>query len=172
MATLQTLLFPDDGAHTYAVLDGASCEGLLGKLAEFRPEHVCLYAGELAPDMREVAPYLVLLTEGQPFAEWLLAEGVGKHWGIFARSPAELQAMRKHFRTFLQVKSPEGRTLYFRYYDPRVLRLYLPTCNAQELQTVFGPASSYLTEDGEVNMVTCWEQEEGSLTSKSVALGS
>ena len=43
-------------------------------------------------------------------------------------------------------KSRSGRILIFRYYDPRVLRVYLPTCRLDELQTVFGPVTSYLVE--------------------------
>ena len=52
-----------------------------------------------------------------------------------------------HLRTFLKVYGPDLKPLYFRYYDPRVLRVYLPTCNDQELQTVFGPVLRYLLED-------------------------
>ena|SRR5215472_4394932 len=141
-------LFPDEqGLNTYAVLDGASIPDLLDHLyGEVRPEFVCLYRGELAPDMAEVAPYLVWLQIGHPFTDWLLSEGWGKHWGIFALTSADLKATRRHFRTFLMVKDPEGKQLYFRYYDPRVLRIYLPTCNTAETCIVFGPILGYVLE--------------------------
>ena len=42
---------------------------------------------------------------------------------------------------------PTGKPLLFRYYDPRVLRVYLPTCNAEELKTLFGPVQAYIMED-------------------------
>jgi hypothetical protein len=42
-------------------------------------------------------------------------------------------------RTLLRVRDEAGRTLLFRFYDPRVLRAYLPTCTATEWQSVFGP---------------------------------
>jgi hypothetical protein len=142
-------LFPDDGeTHTYAILDGASIPDLLDKLyADPRPEFVCLYRGELEPDMAEVAPYLVRLKPDEPFAKWVTAEGWGRHWGIFALSKADLKTVRKHFRTFLMVKDPDGKKLYFRYYDPRVFRVYLPTCNKAETATVFGPVGHYIFED-------------------------
>jgi hypothetical protein len=145
---LQPLLFPDEsGLSTYAVLDGASIPELLDHLyADPRPEFVCLYRGELEPDMAEVAPYLVRLEANAPFTDWLLAEGWGRHWGILVVSPANLTGMRKHFRTFLMVRDPEGKQLYFRYYDPRVLRLYLPTCDAEESKLVFGPVVAYFCE--------------------------
>ena len=129
------------------MLDGASIPDLLDHLyGDPRPEFICLYRGELEPDMAEVAPYLVRLQPDAPFTDWLLVEGWGKHWGIFALSAADLPVMRRHFRTFLMVKNPEGKQVYFRYYDPRVLRTFLPTCNAEETATVFGPLITYLCE--------------------------
>jgi hypothetical protein len=39
----------------------------------------------------------------------------------------------------------------FRFYDPRVITKFLPTCNAEELQTFFGKVDTFFaeTEDGE-----------------------
>jgi hypothetical protein len=76
----------------------------------------------------------------------LIEKGWGNHWGIFAVANTELKTMRRHFRTFLMVYDPEGKPLYFRYYDPRVLRVYLPTCNLEETDAVFGPISGYMME--------------------------
>ena len=63
---------------------------------------------------------------------------MGQAWGIFLRSDDLLRTLRRHLRTFLRVKDESGRFLLFRYYDPRVLRIYLPTCHEGELKTVFG----------------------------------
>jgi hypothetical protein len=41
------------------------------------------------------------------------------------------------------------RRMTFRYYDPRILSTYLPGCNSDELQTVFGPIECFWTEDQE-----------------------
>lgn len=139
-------MFGEDGVRVFAVLDGASIEDLLEKLQQFEPEYYCLYRGDLNSDMAQVAPYLVRLRPDTAFAEWVIGKGWGQNWGIYVHSPADLQAMRKHFRTFLTVYDSNGKPMLFRYYDPRVLRIYLPTCNAQELQTVFGPITSYFVE--------------------------
>lgn len=148
VAALLRELFKDEALPVYAVLDGAAIPDLLDHLyADDGPEFCCLYRGDLEPDMAECAPYLAVLHPEAAFTRWLLAEGWGMHWGIFATSPADLKTMRKHFRTFLMVKDPDGKQLYFRYYDPRVLRVYLPTCNQQEVATVFGPVVSFLLED-------------------------
>ena len=141
-------LFQDGQLTVYAVLDGAAIPGLLDNLyADDGPEFCCLYRGELEPDLAECAPYLTALKPGAGFTDWLLTEGWGNHWGIYASSAANMKAMQKHFRTFLMVKDPDGKQLYFRYYDPRVLRVYLLTCNQQEVATVFGPVRHYSLED-------------------------
>jgi hypothetical protein len=119
---------------------------LLDRLYEDEPEHCCLYSGELPPDLAQTAPYLIKLQAESKFTGWLLREGWGRHWGIFAVSPASIEQLRRHFREFLMVRDPAGKAVYFRYYDPRVLRVYLPSCNEQELETVFGPVLLYVAE--------------------------
>lgn len=149
----QRLFAAEEGLNTYAVLDGASIPGLLERLDDEEPEFACLYRGELEPELAEVAPYLVQLEPDSAFTEWLLSKGWGKHWGIFAATGADLAATRRHFRTFLMVKSPDRSQLYFRFYDPRVFRVYLPTCNAEELAIVFGPIGSYALEDEDASVL-------------------
>src|SRR5947209_13577733 len=91
-------LFFDPDLRPYAVLDGAAAKGLLALLRKHNPPHVCLYRGELPEDVAEVAPYLVELQPDEPVTQAILAQGWGKHWGIFAQAPADLRALRKHFR--------------------------------------------------------------------------
>ncbi len=182
-------LFSDEGANVFAVLDGASVPGLLGKLYACQPDYVCLYRGELEPDMAEVAPYLVELLPNSDFTDWVIEKGWGRHWGIFAIARADLWAaqrvrssllrsLRRHFRAFIIVYDPQGKPMYFRYYDPRVLRLYLPTCNAEETATLFGPVTYYFLEDEEPKAVLRFQQERnlyavsGSLKQKRILLES
>ena len=143
---LARLLFDETGEHVYVVLDGASVPDLLDRFVSDTPPYVCLYRGDLEPDMAEVAAYLVLLELDSPFTQWVLTEGWGNHWGIFARTSVELEDMRRHFRRFLIVHDPDGEPMYFRFYDPRVLRVFLPTSNTEELTTIFGPVSCFLVE--------------------------
>jgi len=147
--SLAKYLFSQPETNVYTVLDGASVEQLPQLLWEHEPENICLYRGEQEPDMAAVAPYLVRLEYDHTFTKLVCEKGWGKHWGIFVITPAEvdIRMLRNHFRRFLMVYDPDGKLIYFRYYDPRVLRVYLPTCNAVEIKTVFGPISSYVLED-------------------------
>src|SRR5262245_59953521 len=114
-------LFKNEELNVFAVLDGAAIPDLLQHLHEQQPERVCLYGGELEPDMAEVAPYLVKLEPDSYFTDWLIEKGWGRHWGSFALSHESLSAIRRHLRAFTVVYSPENKPVYFRYYDPRVL---------------------------------------------------
>lgn len=141
-----SLMFEEEGSQVFAVLDGASIPELLDQLDALQPEYECLRRGQLKPDLAEVAPYLVRLEKGSTFTAWVLEEGWGKHWGIFAVAVSTPIEMRRHFRTLTMVYDPEGRLLLFRFYDPRVLRKFLPTCNAAELQAMFGPVTCFWAE--------------------------
>lgn len=144
------LWWPDEGQEpprVYALLDAARDEAIYPKIADSGIESTCLYRGEKATTLAWVAPYLVELQREDPFTAWLLETGWGKSWGVFVGSAAALSELKRHFRAFLMVYDEKDNPLYFRYYDPRVLRVYLPTCNAKELTIVFGPVKSYLLED-------------------------
>lgn len=132
--------------RVYAVLDGASVPDLPTRLYEMQPPRYCLFTGNLEPDMTEVAPYLVRLYPQTPFTDWLLKEFWGKHWGIFVHSRRSLKEMRKHFRSLITVYDEKGDPMIFRFYDPRVLRRYLPTCNQGELKVLFGDVESFFVE--------------------------
>lgn len=58
-----------------------------------------------------------------------------------------LWLIRRHFRAFSDVElEPRSKIVDFRYYDPATLRIYLPTCNEQELIHFFGPVGAFVTD--------------------------
>lgn len=156
-------------AGVYAIIDGASVDGLLDNIYDYKPENFCLYPGELAPDMAEVAPYLVHLELKSDFTNWVVGQGWGQHWGIFLVSQASLRDLRQHFRKFIIVYS-DGQPLYFRYYDPRVLPVYLPTCNANELSIFFGPVEYFLFEDKSPDIALRFQLVSGTLKQEKLQL--
>jgi hypothetical protein len=135
--------------EVYAILDGARDRRIYRMLVASPLGSRCLYEGPLPSILAETAPHLVRLKPRNPFTEKVLDEGFGQSWGIFLCSRAPEVELRRHLRTFLLVADDEGRSLYFRYYDPRVLRVYLPTCNELELETVFGPVERIWCESGD-----------------------
>lgn len=163
-------LFTDEELNVYVIVDGASAPGLLQMLFEHQPEYECLFRGELEPDMAEVAPYLVKLDPESDFAYEVLEKGWGRHWGVFALGYAGMRTMRQHFRRNLMVYDEAGKPMYFRWYDPRVLRLYLPTCNAEDLAEVFGPVETFVFEDEEARTALRYRARAGALKLDKLAL--
>jgi hypothetical protein len=155
-------LFRED-VSVYAVLDGASIPDLLARLDETHPPCECLIRGELAPDLAVAAPYLVELERGGDFALWLMEKGWGQHWGIFALAACDLRAMRQHFRSLLTVYDEGGKPMFFRFYDPRVMRTYLPTCEPDELGEFFGPVAEYVAEAEDPQSLLTFRVEQGAL---------
>lgn len=146
----------------YAILDGASVAGLRMKLYEMKPPHYCLFAGDLEPDMAEVAPYLVRLYPNTPFTDWVFQECCGNNWGIFVHSRRTLNDLRGHFRALVNVYDEKGAPMFFRYYDPRVLREFLPTCQPAELKIFFGDVESFFAESAEETL-TRFSNSDGQL---------
>lgn len=140
-ADLMRFLFPADGRasmKTWVVLDCAQDEEIYGAILQSSAERACLFAGHLAPELEVAAPHVVCLEPEDGLTQFLLTEGWGRAWGIYLRSDAAPVALRRHLRTFLRVTGPGGAPMLFRYYDPRVFGVYLPTCHPNELQVIFG----------------------------------
>ncbi len=142
---LVAALWPDgdhpDSMQVYAVLDAARDDRIHPLLLATGLEYTCLFSGPLHPDLRAAAPYLVHLSPTAHLTAQVLVLGVKNSWGIILQTPPEvtLQQLRRHFRGLLQVQSDTGQILLFRFYDPRVLSEYLPTCTRDEAAHFFGP---------------------------------
>lgn len=130
----------------WAILDGARDRRIYGYLLDSYLNYSCLYAGALSPDLELAAPYLVQLECEERYTQRLMKLAWGHSWGVFLRCDARMERLRRHLRSFLRVQDQRGRRMVFRYYDPRVLRVYLPTCTASELGTVYGPVERFWTE--------------------------
>ena len=137
----------------YILLDAAKMEGYIYLAREMNEEHMCLYEGDSEAFLGSSAPWLFELDEYSEFSDWLVERAAGNSWGGIMISQAETEVLYRHLRQFLIVQKEDGKELYFRYYDPRVLRDFLPTCDAEQLQEFFGPVDAYVMEDEEGNML-------------------
>lgn len=137
---------PEGLEGDYAVVDAARDPRVYPLLQESRVESACLYDGTLSRAIAEVAPYLVRLDMGSTFVRALYANGWDHAWGIVLRTSAQLKVLRRHLRTLAYARTEEGKKLLFRYYDPRVLRIFLPTCDHAQLDEVFGPIDAFVVD--------------------------
>lgn len=110
-------------------------------------QYESLYEGWSKAELTLFAPYLVSLPPWSKLLEKLVTKGWGKSWGIYLTCNLAFPDVRHHFRHFLMVNMPDGDQVYFRFYDPRVLRVYLPTCTPEEINYFFGPIWRFAAED-------------------------
>lgn len=136
---------PPTPPNVWAVLDLARDPRIHAALVASRLDFLCLYSGRIPRELELVAPHIVELPPGHRLVDRLLDEGIGQSWGIFVKI-ADPTALRHHLRKLLKVRDEGGRHLLFRFYDPRVLRAYLPTCTPAELLGFFGPVSAFFAE--------------------------
>lgn len=129
----------------YAILDAARDQQILGRVQNCCEEYQSLYEEFKAIELAEVSPYLVRLPAGCGFLKELIDNAWGHSWGVYLTCPGSFADVRKHLRHFLKVES-NGKPFVFRFYDPRVLRVFLPACNPDELQQFFGPITVYWME--------------------------
>lgn len=134
----------------YAILDACDAPSVIGKVRELKSTSLCLYREPADKSLLSIAPYLAAVDES--LFDWIINTIWQEPWGIFALSKSELRVVGRHFRKFLTVKSPEGEPWYFRYYDPRVIATFLPSCSASELDEFFGPVAAYAFTDGQDNI--------------------
>ena len=134
-------------------------------------EQSCLYSGPIPPALEMAAPYLLQLQHDDPETRRLLEISWGNSWGVVLRSPTSMRNLRKHLRKLLMVRDQAGRRMAFRYYDPRILQVYLPTCTGEELRTVFGPIESFWTEHwNDPGQMLEFKIEGARLSEKSVSV--
>lgn len=131
----------------YGIVDAARDEGITKLLLRSNGRVQSLYQGEAQRQMSHVAPYLVEFRKDDNFLERIIRAGWAKRWCTFFTSEADFGALRKHLRYFLFVKNETDETVYFRFYDPSIMRVFLPACSKDELIKVFGPINGFYVED-------------------------
>ncbi len=131
----------DKGA-LYALVDAARRPAVLRVLREAIDPHESLFDGAVGAALDEVAPYLVHFAPDSRLLERLLADGWGDGWATYFVADGAPRVVRRHFRRFLMVVPESNRErLYFRFYDPRVLREFLPLATLRQRQELFGSLS-------------------------------
>lgn len=140
-------LLKGDFQPLYGLLDAAREPSVLKVLIESREECQSLFEGPQGDQLAHFAPYLVRLTPDSQMLDTLAHQAWGKNWGVYLTCDHPFAEIRKHLQYFLRVTLDGHREAFFRYYDPRVLRLFLPTCLPEEIDQFFGPIRYYLMED-------------------------
>jgi hypothetical protein len=133
----------------FALMDAARTPKVLTLLRASGAEHQSLYEGRKGEQLSEEAPYLVRLPPDSRLLPVLARASWGDSWGVFLTSTRSFTEVRKHFRRFLIVTDEGGKELYFRFYDPRVTRVFMSVMKPLQASEFFEGISAYLVEQGD-----------------------
>lgn len=159
-------LWPQNTASSpnrvYAVLDGARDTQIAPLVSNSQRPHDCLYYPPLSDALYAAAPHIVELNAQAAFTQQLLQRAWGNSWGIFLVTDSfiNLATVRHTCRKLNIVLGAKGERLLFRYYDPRVMRNYLPTCTHDEVNTVFGPIKAMVMEGEQAALLHRFQHNE------------
>jgi hypothetical protein len=134
------------GGSLFAILDACGEPAVLVKCKQLgKPRALSLYRGTAEQTYRKIAPYLVHLDSAT--VDWIAGSVWLRPWGIFAHSPHPFPELHQHFRRFLKVELPDGARVLLRFYDPRLLPVFLDSCQPAELRDFFGPVRAFGVPD-------------------------
>ena len=112
--------------HSYLLLDGAQINDLAARIygLEESPSLHLLYQQSAYEALAEVGPLLVAV---RPHSE--LAQLFHREWqataGVWLESDASEDDLVAHLRSLIHVRLGSAQTTLFRYYDPRIMALWL-----------------------------------------------
>jgi hypothetical protein len=127
----------------YAIVDSARNDDIFRYFLTDNVVYQSLFHGKMDMKFFGVSGFLMECKKDSKLFNWLTTEVWCDSCSIFFVSKAPFDEVLRHFQKFNRVYLEDDDVVYFRYYDPRVLRVYLPTCNGKEIKTFFGEIESF-----------------------------
>ena len=141
-------------SNLYALLDACDESSVVQKINSLeKSQAASLYQGSAARDFYAIAPYVV--AADQAFVDWIANNMLGRPWGYFLETDplVTLPKIRSHLRRFMMAKGPGDKDLYFRFYDPRVVTIFLKSFSSETVSRFWGPIQSILLFDEDSQLV-------------------
>ncbi len=124
----------------FALLDATGFDDLPGTCRALGLVPESLYGGESQIEFQQEAPYMLRLDQ-RTMQNWkrLIRRALARDAGLAAVTDQPQHRARLHWKKWLSVILPDGRTAVFRFYDARILVAFLGTLSAADAQEFFGP---------------------------------
>lgn len=147
--TVATVLWEhalNDNCNLFGFVDSGWNEDALRYLLTCNATYKSLFHGTVDVKSFGKSGFIVECKKDDSLFHWMTTEAWGKSCCVFFTSRSLLDNLLKHFQKFNRVYLEDDEVVFFRYYDPRVLRVYLPTCNRKEVETFFGEVITFFAE--------------------------
>jgi hypothetical protein len=134
----------------YAVIDLAIAKGLRTGIAGLLPTAAePLLAHKFPQDLLMVGPWLVRLSKAPAIKETLSEMAADVPWGYYVHSTFDIVSLRHSLRRFNLVQIPSvEREVLFRYWDPRVMRVFLDIATRKQRAKMFELIDQIEAADG------------------------
>nr|WP_253938353.1 DUF4123 domain-containing protein [Hahella sp. HN01] len=132
----------------YSIVDCAADGRLYKEIKKSGCRNSSLFWENSDQELISNSPHLVALSDCG-LSSFLFEYGWGNNWAIYIASDQPFAEVAHHFRKISKVRGPKGENWFFRYYDPRVLRVILPTLDSQQKNRVFGRIGAFWLEDSD-----------------------
>ena len=135
----------DDAVHLYALIDGTQAIDLvfIARMLGYRA--FTLFDGDMSSHVAHAGPCLIELDEAEAFLpHWVAA--IGQNAGILLETRSDLADLHCHLRDIFIVADEAGQEYFFRFYDPRVFRMFPETCTPKELAEFYGVVDRWIVE--------------------------
>ena len=156
----------------YTVIDACQAPDLIAfSRHELGQPTRMLFKGTVTslPEVETFAPFFIPIDVSSSFLEnW--ARYAGKNAGVLFASSAEPRVIFRHLRSIFVVKDESGQEHFFRFYDPRVARAFIPSCSAEEVAEFFGPIRTFWIDSEVPNVVERWSHFLGKPSSESIPM--
>lgn len=139
----------DAGSKLFVLVDPSRNPGLLTIAQGMTDEGACLFIGDARQEFEDDAPWLFRCDESGELVRYLVCEGLGRRWSVFAESNLEFAEIFTHFRKFVKVVDGEGDHIFWRFYDPMIIAGQLPFLTAEQREHFLGGIERLGTEMGE-----------------------
>ena len=140
---------------------------LLG-LQKYYEVNQSLFKGTKDEVIMDVSPWLLQIDD--KLEENLSNEtDVTMHFTLQLEAEGDIHGVATHLKKFIY-QTIDGREYFFRFYDARVLRKYLPTCDEDQLIEFFGPVDRFIVGGDTENEVIQFWQENGVLKKQHMTL--
>lgn len=136
-----------DDCELYGIVDSARNDEVFRYLVTGDVRYKSLFEDTMDVQSYGVSGFLVECKKESPLFKWMTTEAWGDNCCIFFTSKASFDDLFTHFQKFNRVYIEGDDVVLFRYYDPRVLSLFLPTCNDDQIHSFFGKVNLFFAEN-------------------------
>lgn len=124
--------FFDQIENLGGIFDAAKDQRVAVLAKEHPKNSLCLYNGDSAKQMQFLAPYLFDFRRNKTLRDLMASLSWGESWGIWYETSSSIEDCKANFRRHHLVELPDGRKVYFRFFDPRIFPTFIENSELRE----------------------------------------